>query len=71
MIYYTRRGARVAIRAQMESCSQKLQKGQQGTVLCEYENNVGRTLVACEWDTLGQFPVFPEEIIFLDTQEEQ
>jgi hypothetical protein len=66
VIDYRHRGDRVATLTNLVTFSQKLRKGQCGTVLYEFDNGIGRMLVEVDWNDIGQYPVFREEIIFLD-----
>lgn len=63
MIDYTRRGTRVRIKPGIVTFYRRFTGQEQGTIVSELENGVGRKLIEVEWDGLGQSPVFPDDII--------
>lgn len=66
MIDYTRRGTRVRIKPGIVTFYRRFTGHEEGAIVCELENGVGRKLVECEWDGIGQSPVFEEDIIILE-----
>lgn len=66
MIDYSQRGARVRIKHPLRTHYRHFSGQETGTIVSAVETNVGQTLFEIEWDGIGQSPVFPHEVIFLD-----
>lgn len=69
MLDYRHRGYRVKIKPGIVTFYRRYKGNETGTIICELDNNLGRTLVDVEWAGIGQSPVFLEELIFLDKPE--
>lgn len=68
---YSRRGTRVKIKPGVVTFYRRFRGDEQGTIVCELENGVGRKLIECAWAGIGQSPVFEEDIIILSDEGEK
>ena len=66
MIDRSRRGTRVRIKPGIVTFYRRFTGHEEGTIVCELQNGVGRRLIEVEWDGIGQSPVFPDDITVLE-----
>lgn len=66
MVNYEKRGQRVKIKHPLRTHYRHFSGQEVGTIVSAVETNVGQTLFEIAWDGIGQSPVFPHEVIFLD-----
>ena len=66
MIDRSRRGTRVRIKPGIVTFYRRFTGHEEGTIVCELDNGVGRRLIECAWNDGSQSPVFPEDIIVLE-----
>jgi hypothetical protein len=65
LIDYSRQGKRFQVKPGIVTYAYKF-KCEQGTIIAEYENNVGRRIVSCQIDGLGATILFAEEIEMIE-----